>query len=437
MRRLLALVLTFLAGVAGPAWAELCTFYQAYPGPNNTEYTYHTTVLGACEASVGKTWNGRTITAGTLYSPSTCRFDWSGGYSTWVPPSSQRECVTECNPADPPQTKAVMMGFGRAAARSDGALWQTTDGRSFMAPASGYSSMMTQSPPDFMCDGTCELVADGAGGDWWADKEPNANGNYGIYKEQGYKYTGGKCTARDEKLDPATLGPPCAGALGEVNGKAVCAEKVPPSGFDYNPKMTTSGAGSTPAQATSTTGEGLTVGPNGEVPGKGGDQKGSPDTGGTGGGSGTSGGITGTGTQTNSDGTTSTFTIEADLKTCGMPGNPACKIDESGTPDGRNAIKDDGLKTGWDSLDQQLQNIQGSTDKDTSWMFPSWLSSSQCQPWDLGEFVIWQYRVPVRIDACHMQAPSVAIMSFLWIVGTFFAVLAMMSSVMLGPSRVG
>lgn len=309
-------------------------------------------------------------------------------------------------------TKNVRVGFGRYTSNPSGALWKTEDGRGYMASQSAPTN-----PPNTLCDGSCEQVADGAAGDWWYNVNPNAAGLHEIFREQTYTTNGATCTQKAPEVDSAVTGS-CDGFVGELNGKTVCIAKEPPSNFGTpaGAKPTTSTANSnTRTMSTNPDGSpGAKTGPNGEVPGKTGDRTGMVDLSGTGKGSATT---PSTGTSTGPDGTRTT---QFDLQVCGMPGKPACKMDESGTPDGRGDHGQGALKTAADSRDAALGSITSSTGKDTGWgSLPSWFTPKECTAWHLFDMT-WPMEKSIDLDLCpHMSVIHgvgnvlCAIMSFL------------------------
>ena len=86
------------------------------------------------------------------------------------------------------------------------------------------------------------------------------------------------------------------------------------------------------------------------------------------------------------NGTKPPETPASDEANCGAPGEPACKIDESGTPTSAG-ITTDALNGELDKRDNNLNSIQNTDDKDTSWgVVPSWFNGSDsCTPYDGGD----------------------------------------------------
>lgn len=155
--------------------------------------------------------------------------------------------------------------------------------------------------------------------------------------------TGQACNGDGEETNPEAATPDCVGSLGEVNGKPFCAGTAAnPTGNDKDanlPIPTTPGnpaAGPKPA-----TGEGSGSGGAGRTP-----------TNGSGGAAGGPAAAAGTG----ASGNVQTPAIGTQQANCGAPGQPACKIDETGTP----AKVSEGVYNG--KLDAYKDAAQGARD---------------------------------------------------------------------------
>lgn len=337
--------------------------------------------------------------------------------------------------------KNVLLGHVRMTARSDGALWETNDGRFFYKEVAPPTAI-----PTLICDGSCNMVATGAPGDWWISKNPDTNGNYTLRREQDYLTNGSACneTSQSPEVNPSPpAGPACDGFMGTLNGQPLCAKKELPTGFDGGKTPKLDGTTGTTGATVPTLTDGKT-GPNGEKPGKPTDSPGGPDVSGTGRNmfgpptpsTPTKGTVTTT--TTRSDGTTSTSTAKIELPgNCGVPGQPACKMDESGTPTGKGvfdgadkSLSDaDAARSGWLGSGGL---IGGKADKDTSFAMPAWVSySAQCQPWTLGELKLGMLQevVPLVVNVCPHRELIAGAVSFVWVFFTFIAVLGMTARV--------
>lgn len=110
--------------------------------------------------------------------------------------------------------------------------------------------------------------------------------------------------------------------------------------------------------------------------------------------------------------------------TCGMPGKPPCKIDETGTPNGSNFGKaeKDAINSKWDEITVVLTSIPSTSGKDTSWALPSWVAAGTCQPYHLGN--LGNY-ASMTLDLCPHVPIFNGVMTLFWIVLGFVGILAM------------
>ena len=115
---------------------------------------------------------------------------------------------------------------------------------------------------------------------------------------------------------------------------------------------------------------------------------------------------------------------------CGIEGKPACKVkvDEQGTPTGQDAISQDGLNAAMDKAEEGIAKAIDKTNMDTSWGgVPQWFNSGSCTPWQLGTLPIINKQITLNI--CVIQPYVIGVMTFLWVVGTFFAIIGMVGRV--------
>ncbi len=255
----------------------------------------------------------------------------------------------------------------------------------------------------------------------YVSQTPAANGMYRVSVEMQGHYSGKACTPSDmDKLvTPSdTVDPPCPGFVGEVNGVRGCygnAEKP------VRPEASSGPAGSSDKeQGNPAAGPKPSSGPGSGV---GGESR-TPSVG-TGGSAGGPGSAAGNGKKP--DGTTTKPTEGKEQQACGAPGQPKCRIDETGVPDGKGAY--DKADKGLDEIDakrkEMSDGVKSTSDKDTSWgIVPSWLQHSGCTPWDLGTLPIGP-GVPIQVDVCRVMPYVEAIMSFMWAAVTFLATLHM------------
>jgi hypothetical protein len=282
-----------------------------------------------------------------------------------------------------------------------------------------------------VCSGGCTMNYSGVESAW-ISQAPNAQGLYRNSVDANYVNSGQKCTASgtnpaDQAVNPQAPQPDCPGYVGEVNGKVGCygtaAKPVTtgtkPTGIPQPPPR----AGNPPAGERPPSGEGSASNPT-PAAGNGGPE-GGPAAAGVGGrGGGAGGTASGTGSSTNGEG-------QEEKDPCGAPGQAVCnvKVDENGTP----ATGGDGMGTS--KLDQAMDKAEEGIAKaidpskmDTSWGgIPQWFASGGCTPWNLG--TLPYINRAIVIDICPVAGYVVAVMSFLWVVGTFFAIIAMVGRV--------
>jgi len=282
-----------------------------------------------------------------------------------------------------------------------------------------------------VCSGGCTMNYSGVESAW-ISQSPNAQGLYRNSVDATYVNSGQKCTASatspaDQAVDPQATQPDCPGYVGEVNGKLGCygtavkpvTTGTKPTGIPQPPPR----AGNPPAGERPPSGEGSASNPT-PAAGNGG-PSGGPAAAGVGGrGGGAGGTASGTGSTTNGEG-------QEEKDPCGAPGQAVCnvKVDETGTPsnggDGMGTTK---LNEVMDKADQGIAKAIDSSTMDTSWGgIPQWFASGGCTPWNLGTLPF--INRAIIIDICPVAGYVVAVMSFLWVVGTFFAIIAMVGRV--------
>jgi len=123
-----------------------------------------------------------------------------------------------------------------------------------------------------------------------------------------------------------------------------------------------------------------------------------------------------------------------DIETCGLPGKPACMIDETNMP------KAEDTKTTQDAsiaqIDIQrsevLTGILDGASKDTSWgvSMPSWFAKPSCAPLDFGTLPV--IAVPLVFNMCPYETMVDGITSFILLVITFTVVTSMVRQTLAG-----
>jgi len=139
-----------------------------------------------------------------------------------------------------------------------------------------------------------------------------------------------------------------------------------------------------------------------------------------------------TGAVTNNATTTQTG---KDIEVCGLPGKPACKMDETGTPAAKDNEKKAEVETAFGKLDDALPEIAKVAGKDTGWgLKPFWLTAGTCQPVVLMTLPAFLKSMTVGFDLCPLLPMIYTLMNLLWITYTFFAITSMVSRVTMGAS---
>jgi len=119
-----------------------------------------------------------------------------------------------------------------------------------------------------------------------------------------------------------------------------------------------------------------------------------------------------------------------DIKTCGYPGGPACKIDETGTPEalpkGQYLPSLDDYKA---KADENRTTIGGNGDKPffTGWnLFFFAPALASCEPIKLPDYK----GAPMgQLDACDVVDGTRSVMSYIWALGALFLCLGMIKKV--------
>lgn len=197
----------------------------------------------------------------------------------------------------------------------------------------------------------------------------------------------------NDPSNPNTPSPPCPGTMGQVNGKPVCLPKAGPNSPPLPPPSNPAsappaGAPVTPGNPAAgdqpKTGVGAGAGGTGRTPtvGDGGNAGGPSGAvgGGATGGSGTTGG------GSNTPSPTPAGEPAKPRDPCGLPGTPACKMDEAGTGTGAGAF--DGAKSAFDNAAATANAaITGAGTKTTSlgWTWGFTLPATVCTPFAWGK----------------------------------------------------
>lgn len=119
--------------------------------------------------------------------------------------------------------------------------------------------------------------------------------------------------------------------------------------------------------------------------------------------------------QTINEGDTITETENPEITVCGLPGTPACKIDETGTPEAKQDTAADDAKKAFKPLEDFVANPTSAlpTFPTINWAFTL---PSGCAPIALPAFEPWLQ----QIDICAFQPMFHDLMSFVWVMGGIF-----------------
>lgn len=244
---------------------------------------------------------------------------------------------------------------------------------------------------------------------YWVSAAPTPNGLYRHSADVMYVSNGQTCSASATAPNSSTAPPPpCSGTQGTVNGVPVCLPaSTSPTSTSSIPSLSTSTVPTSTGNPPAGTSTGVTPGTGNGGP------SGGPGTA-TGSSGGSSGSTAGTGT-TN---------IDLQVETCGLPGKPACKLNEDGTPSGENFGKaeKDAINSKFDELQSIRDGISSTSGKDTSWALPSWVASGSCQPYHLGN--LGNY-ASLTLDLCPHVPIFNGVMTLFWIVLGFVGILGM------------
>lgn len=276
------------------------------------------------------------------------------------------------------------------------------------------------------CDGQCvvnlsALVAS------YRSQIPAANGLHRVSEDINVVSTGQQCSAASSDADPNTPPASCPGYVGKVNGKDVCVgtASTPLPQTPKTPGTPPDTAGNPAAGPMPSTGSGSGSGGEGRTPvtGNGGNTGGGSSAATPGGGSQGNGQVT-----TPGAGGTGGGTVEVNVDTCGLPGKPACKIDESGTGNGSAAY--DGAKGELSTYGSDAVGLVGTagsaSGKDTGWGFGFSLPTG-CSALDMGAY-------DFALNVCQFQPVIHDLLSLVWVAATLFLVIGMVGRAVGGGS---
>lgn len=259
----------------------------------------------------------------------------------------------------------------------------------------------------------------------WISQAPTPEGLYRNSVDATYIPTGAACTASgtnpaDQAIKADAPRPPCPGYTGEVNGKPGCygtAEKpvvgeAKPSSFPNSSAK----AGNPPAGKPAASGEGSTGSPTPSA-GQGGPE-GGPAGAAVGGKGGNAGGTaTGTGKVGGGGGGSG----ENEQQNCGAPGQPQCKIDETGTPSSGASEFASATAAAEAAKDAAKAGIDGAANLQApAWSFSFQLPSG-CAGYQVANFKGTNF----TMNPCQYQSTIHDLMAMLWAAVTAFCIIGM------------
>ena len=252
----------------------------------------------------------------------------------------------------------------------------------------------------------------------WQSVSPTSQGLYRVSVDYDAQYFGESCTPTEVDTagaSPAADKPTCPGFVGEVNGVPGCygTASNPTANDVPAPKPKPPEAGNPPAGKTPDSGEGSGTGGAGRTPS-------------TGDGGPAGGPAAAAGSGTKPDGTTPKPGEGKEQANCGAPGQPKCRIDETGTPNGsdvKNKLTDDVNK----AADQQKAEIEKAANlKADGWTF-SFSLPSGCTALTLAGYQI-PGQGPLSIDVCKWQPMIHDVMTMIWLICTVWGCINMVGS---------
>lgn len=258
----------------------------------------------------------------------------------------------------------------------------------------------TAKVPSGICNGGCRYAVLGNEAAY-RSQTPSPQGLYRLSSDVTVIQTDQPCSEQTAEVDPNTPNEPCPGTLGELNGKPYCApgpNKPPPEG---PPGEEPDDKGNPEAGKKPSTGEGSGQGGVGRTPTNGnGGNNGGP-AGAAFGGSGKPPGAD------DPDGTTDKPDEGKEQENCGAPGQPACKLDESGTPG--SFAPPSGVTEYKQSMDAAREQIKGAGDSIFGGMnvFFNAPPLMACSPFELPNEM-------GTVDPCQVADGVRSIMAYIW-----------------------
>lgn len=381
----LGVALALVAGI-GPALAQQCQRQYAlseYPGD------LYPSASAACEGGKVRHRTEFGDPGSWPYRINSCTVE--GGYSiSQVNPSGVQGVtwagtilVTECtDPCAENANKDLVLNYTSGYSRS-----AADDAPRVIAVTVPYGGVA--------CHNGCRVSVGYDVVEGWQSNSPTSSGLYRQSVDVKSVWYGSQCQASDQPSEISDRdAPPCVGDTTMVNGKPVC------SGNAENPVRNDLPSDGRPKSDGNPTAGEKVEGSREPVDGDGGPR------GGPGNGTGGNGG------PGDGDGTVDKPGEDKEQQACGAPGQPRCRIDETGTPTGRGVLDGAGaeLEASKGAFLDAINAAKEITAPEWTWTFQL---PTACGPIDLGAF-------DMSIDICQWQPMIHDLLSIAWIAATIW-----------------
>lgn len=304
---------------------------------------------------------------------------------------------------------------GCAIGAGSAAIINRTEGwaRGSTSEADDYVTM-NDTPPTSLCDGSCTATVTGVDS-CWRSQVPAENGLHRVSCDYKVTMTSSSCSTKTDGTDSAASPSLCPGYVGQVNGKPVCVgtASTPLPAASAPGGTPPQGYGNPPAGTKPSTGPGSGTG-SGRTPVSG-------DGGPAGGGSNAA--IPRGGSEGNGVGAGGGLSVDVELSTCGKPGEPPCKIDETGTPvpgdiNGGSGTPGGQVDAARDDMLGRVSSIGAGPGGAGGLVKPEWTWTFTV-PTSCSAFVITAFSPWLEswtIDVCEYQPIFHDLMSLIWII---------------------
>lgn len=418
-KALVAAILPTLVFWSAAVHAQSCTMYRV--GGGDWSFSQAAACSSGAAAAQAQAGSGQTVT-GSVGANGTCTWTFrsasDGAYlysqtkSYSYRSGSGQECVDQCSVRGGDKGELnVTRGWATPAQQ------QRNDDADAQGSSAPYEATVTYPIPQAgssVCDSGCRAVV-GQPIAAWSSQRPHANGMHRQSVDVQITHAGEMCInvpALPASADPSAAEPPCPGTIGEFNGKPMCVKPYGSSASmpsEQYESPVPAAPGNPSAGMRPPTGPGSGDGP-GRTPasGDGGNEGGGSTAATPGGGSDGYGAGSGSGSGAG--------TMEINVETCGLPGKPPCKIDETGTPDGTSqaASSRADLAAKGDALNAA---VTGLTAPALSWQFVIPIPQASCAALEFRARAAWGFSV----DPCTNAAVALVRSMVAWLLGCLSA----------------